>query len=503
MHLARKKQRPIVIAIGGSDPLGAAGLAADIKALTTLGVHTCPIVTAITFQNNGTYFGERSISAVDIKRQIEAISSSSAISAVKIGMLFEPDAVQAIGEFLKLWQAPVIWDPVMAATAGQNLWRPETLSAFREYILPNLSLITPNKPELDWLIRTLGLEGSTDPGLALKKILQTSILIKGGHEERSEARDRLLHQCEDFTLAMQRREASIRGSGCTLASLIAGYLAWGQSLEDAVILAKASLTKAIDLGYRVASKRMLRPQSWQDEDPLPTIQNSFAPLKKPRPFAPITGGPLGVYPIISRCAQLSPLIKHGITTAQVRIKDLRGAALEKELSATIQLSKQHGIRLFVNDFWQLAISNAAYGVHLGQEDLLTADLDAISAAGLRLGISTHSYKEAIIAAQLSPSYIALGPIFETTCKSMAFGPQGVERVGHWVKTFDPIRVVAIGGLKPEHIRPLRYQGADGVAVISDILLDADPGRRCGHWLTEWSTAAEKTAGSNCQGSRHP
>ena len=127
---------------------------------------------------------------------------------------------------------------------------------------------------------------------------------------------------------------------------------------------------------------------------------------------------------------------------------------------------------------------------LGQEDLASADILAIKQAGLRLGISTHSWFEAAIAHRYKPSYIALGPVFPTTCKSMRFGPQGFAKLKQWKDAW-PYPVIAIGGLKVEHAKDLNHSGVDGVAVISDITKAEDPKHQVEAWLKALN-AREKT-----------
>jgi thiamine-phosphate diphosphorylase len=169
---------------------------------------------------------------------------------------------------------------------------------------------------------------------------------------------------------------------------------------------------------------------------------------------------------------------------QLRIKDLSGVNLANEIAESVAMCRKTNTRLFINDYWQLAIDSGAYGVHLGQEDLdqlHTENLSAISNAGLRLGVSTHSHEEALRAMSVSPSYIALGPIFPTTCKSMAFGPQGLARIGEWRSKYN-CPLVAIGGLKVEHAAEALALGADGIAVISDITTAADPEGRARQWV---------------------
>jgi hydroxymethylpyrimidine kinase/phosphomethylpyrimidine kinase/thiamine-phosphate diphosphorylase len=204
-------------------------------------------------------------------------------------------------------------------------------------------------------------------------------------------------------------------------------------------------------------------------------------------FVPLVA-PIGVYPIVARAAEMPALVAAGVRMLQLRVKDLSGTALKNEIRAAVALAGS-ATQLFVNDYWREALELGAYGVHLGQEDLDTADLEAIAASGLRLGISTHSYAEAARAKSLSPSYIALGPIKPTTCKSMRFGPQGMPRIAEWRRLF-AAPLVAIGGLKREDLTEVRALGADGAAVISGIVSAAAPGDAARAWIDTWISSRE-------------
>ena len=153
-------------------------------------------------------------------------------------------------------------------------------------------------------------------------------------------------------------------------------------------------------------------------------------------------------------------------TIQLRVKDLQGAALRTEVRGAIGLARQRGARLFINDHWRLALKEGAYGVHLGQEDLLDADLDGLRAAGLRVGISTHCHWEAARAHALRPSYVACGPIYETTAKVMPWIPHGLEGLRYWRRLFSAYPLVAIGGIDAARAPGVVDAGADGVAMIS-------------------------------------
>ena len=183
--------------------------------------------------------------------------------------------------------------------------------------------------------------------------------------------------------------------------------------------------------------------------------------------------PLGIYPLVDRAYKLKTLYKLGITTAQLRIKDLKDEALEEEIKRAIEISNQYHARLFINDFWELAIRYKAYGIHLGQEDLIDADLKTIHNANIRLGVSTHTTKEIQLALEIEPSYLAIGPIFETTSKIVNYSTVGVEELKSWSKNvYYPI--VAIGGINLSNIKNIiNIKTVDGIAMISEILEDGE------------------------------
>ncbi|WP_445373826.1 thiamine phosphate synthase [Photorhabdus tasmaniensis] len=185
------------------------------------------------------------------------------------------------------------------------------------------------------------------------------------------------------------------------------------------------------------------------------------------PFAP-TEHRLGLYPVVDSLEWISRLLKAGITTTQLRIKDLPEDQVEGEIKQAITLGHQYNARLFINDYWRLAIKHGAYGVHLGQEDLDNADLNAIQEAGLRLGISTHNEQELARAKSLRPSYIALGHIFPTTTKTMPSSPQGLETLKQQVENTPDYPTVAIGGISLERVPDVVATGVGGVALVSAI-----------------------------------
>lgn len=190
------------------------------------------------------------------------------------------------------------------------------------------------------------------------------------------------------------------------------------------------------------------------------------------PFAS-TEKKLGLYPVVDSIEWIERLLKIGVTTLQLRIKDKQPEDVEQEIIEAIRLGKQYHARLFINDYWQLAIKHQAYGVHLGQEDLDIADLDAIKQAGLRLGVSTHDQMELQRAKALRPSYIALGHIFPTTTKDMPSKPQGLKALKHQVEQTPDSSTVAIGGISLERVSDVIATGVGSVALVSAITKASD------------------------------
>ena len=179
--------------------------------------------------------------------------------------------------------------------------------------------------------------------------------------------------------------------------------------------------------------------------------------------------PIGIYPVVDRTNKLEPLYQCGITTAQLRVKDMIGDRLEQEIIDAIAISQKYGVRLFINDYWRLAIKHNAYGIHLGQEDILEANIDDIYKAQIRLGISTHTPKEIKIALDIEPSYVAIGPIYETTSKKMVYNPVGIEDLKAWANEVD-YPIVAIGGINLDTIqRVIDTHCVSGISMIGGVL----------------------------------
>uniref|UniRef100_E6VLN1 Thiamine-phosphate synthase n=1 Tax=Rhodopseudomonas palustris (strain DX-1) TaxID=652103 RepID=E6VLN1_RHOPX len=188
------------------------------------------------------------------------------------------------------------------------------------------------------------------------------------------------------------------------------------------------------------------------------------------------------YPVVDSIAWVKRLAALGVGTVQLRAKDLDDGAALQLVTDALAAVKDTSVKLIINDYWRAAIVAGAQHLHLGQEDLAEADLAEIRSAGLTLGLSTHDDAELETALAAEPDYIALGPIFPTTLKSMRFAPQGIPKITEWKKRVGAIPLVAIGGIKLEHAEEIFAAGADSIAVVSDVTQNPDPDARVRAWL---------------------
>ena len=195
------------------------------------------------------------------------------------------------------------------------------------------------------------------------------------------------------------------------------------------------------------------------------------------------------FPVVDSVAWVARLTRLGVGTIQLRAKNLGDADALGIVREALAVTRGTSTRLVVNDYWRAAIETRAEHLHLGQEDLADADVKAIRAAGLSLGISTHDDEELKAALRAEPDYVALGPIFPTTLKAMRFAPQGVGKITEWKKRIGRIPLVAIGGIKFEQAAEIFAAGADSIAVVSDVTQNADPDARVRQWLGQDAKAA--------------
>ena len=202
-----------------------------------------------------------------------------------------------------------------------------------------------------------------------------------------------------------------------------------------------------------------------------------------------TAGIYGFYPVVDDVRWLRRFLPLGVRTVQLRIKEQSTSAAQRQIREALAIAADYDdCQMIINDYWREAINLGATWLHLGQEDLAGADRVAIRAAGIKLGISTHSPEELATALQAQPDYLALGPICPTTLKQMPWSPQGLARISEW-KTRCAVPLVAIGGITLERAAAVLEAGADAIAVVSDVLGAANPEDRVCAWLDLFRAAA--------------
>jgi thiamine-phosphate pyrophosphorylase len=188
------------------------------------------------------------------------------------------------------------------------------------------------------------------------------------------------------------------------------------------------------------------------------------------------------YPIVPDIGWLERIVPLGVKLVQLRIKDAARADVVDQTRRALAVTRAHDCQLIVNDYWDVAIETGADFIHLGQEDLETADLGALRQAGVRFGVSTHDEAELAKALKVNPDYVALGPIYPTKLKVMPWAPQGLERLKLWRSKIGALPLVAIGGLTPDRADGVADAGANSLAVITDFVTAEDPIARVNEWL---------------------
>ncbi|MGL4915342.1 MAG: thiamine phosphate synthase [Aeromonas allosaccharophila] len=484
--------------IAGSDSGGGAGIQADLHTLHDLGVHGCSVISAITAQNSVAVKMVDPVLMQTFTAQIDALGVDLPPAAIKIGLLPTRLHVEVLARRLATIEAPfVVYDPVAIASTGTPMAEPNMLEAVREQLLPRLSLITPNGPELEALT---GLPVSS-PELVrlaarrLRELGARAVLVKGGHLEWSGelCLDYYQDESREFWLAAPRLDTRHgHGTGCCYASAIAAVVAQDYPVEDAITLARAYLQQGLaaaqgvgagpgpiaHLGWPAAlahfPRAVLAGSTLDRRFGLFSVEGMEASRARlpDGPFA-ATEQHLGLYPVVDSVKWLRRLLGQGVKTIQLRIKNLPAAEVVPAIRDAVALGRRHGARLFINDYWQQAIEAGAWGVHLGQEDMETVDLAAIQAAGLRLGISTHGYFELMRARELAPSYMALGHIFPTNTKAMPSRPQGLVRLHRYRALMAEWPTVAIGGISEERVAAVKASGVGSIALVSAITASDD------------------------------
>lgn len=534
---------PVIWAVAGTDSGGGAGLSADQRAADACGVHLAPVVAAVTAQNTHTVCRIDVQTLDGLRAQMDALASDLPPRVIKTGLLGHAEAVIAVAQQVDALRAqgPValVVDPVLRATTGAGFADEATLRAYREWLLPRTTVLTPNRHEA---ARLLGQAEPTDAGelpamaAALRTLGVESVCITGGDSPETGLCHDWLATPEACGWLSSPRVATAHhhGTGCTFATGIAAALARGFCAADAIVLAKMLTTDALRRARAIGNATgagpvraharfvldpSLLPVLWDEAQPPSRAQLGLPPLETQGPAHPLSWPPqgathaTGLYAIVDSSQrahavlQAATLAGAEAPTIQLRIKaapeqapDTAAwhATLALEIRAAQAATDAAGAALYINDHWQLALRLGAPGLHLGQSDLLALSaeerqtLRQAQANGVRLGLSSHSLWELARAAGWRPSYIACGPVWPTTTKDMPWLPQGLSNLAWWVR-MAPAPVVAIGGiLSGAQMQAAAATGAAGVCVVRG--LGHDPSQTLPEWLSAWQCGQQSAQG---------
>ena len=491
---------PVIWSVAGTDSGGGAGLSADTRTAAAMGVHLCPVVAAVTAQHSLGVSAVFPLDVAQIRSQMSALRQDLPPRVIKTGLLASAAAADAL--LAQRGEALLVVDPVLGATAGgmvggmaggvtggvtggaagTSFCDDALLDAYRHQLLPQATLVTPNRREAE---RLLGVASGQHPVPELAAMLRglgaQAVCITGGDDASQTdglAMDWLDSALATGWIAMPRiapREGEPlhhHGSGCTFATAAAAALARGFAVPDAVVLAKMLTWTALRDGHAAgAGSGPLRPDRHFVDDPraLPVMgfddetspdratlsrwRELLSTARRPAPFA------RGLYAITDRAERIAALAVSGhFEHVQLRVKRgdgptaLSDDALRAAIREAVRDMAGRSSTLWINDHWQLALDEGARALHLGQEDW--ASMDAASREdlqqrrvrhGVRLGLSSHSLWELCRARGVAPDYIACGPLWATTTKDMPWLPQGLAQLRWWSRMAGT-PVVGIGGV---------------------------------------------------------
>jgi len=448
---------------------------------------------------------------------------------------------------------PIIWDFATVSTSEHSLKFVNNRPTVHDYLClaKQVTLITSNESEFKQLAN-MCISEDVSSQCAVENVsntLSANILVTGSDEDRGKDKDEdenkeyitdwlaaksiahtsAYHEQQRIGFKSSRINPNYdqgssdallnSSSNGTLSSAIATTMALGHPLLDAIVIARAYVQQGL-LNARGLDKSLgiSAPKGWPNNLlHFPEILLPKYPCVSTMPslkFAAITE-PLQVYTVTQSIHVLEQVLKAGARTVQLRIKlDANTDAvsqdpelelepepepelaqyhhdkIENDIIRAIALGREYAAQVFINDHWQLALKHSAFGVHLGQEDLLHADLSQIAEAGLALGLSSHGYFEMLLVQQLSPSYLAIGHIFPTPTKRMPSLPQGLLKLSRYCQLLNgKIPLVAIGGVTIHNLPQLKSTLVNDVAVVRGIELAENPGQS---WLAlqqKWQALA--------------
>lgn len=490
------KRYVTALTIAGSDPSGGAGMQADLKTFSALGVYGATAITAVTVQNTQSVKYVHTLPPQVVYDQIVGVMEDLCVDAVKIGMVNDADTLDAIVRALSERKPKfLVVDPVMVSTSGCALMQPDALAIMKERLLPMADLVTPNLPEA-WTLA--GTDTLVDE--AAQKILELGVkalLIKGGHAEGKTKTDYLYMNNGGGVKRVEFTSETVEtknthGTGCTLSSAIAAFAARDCGLEDAVRKAKAYLTGALKAGADVVVGKghgpvchFFKPASGQADKPADCLQvvtdcnpSNLVCLSTRLSSAVNLQFITHFTEKYSYVDSAMIALEGGCRWIQLRMKDADEAEIERVARLILPECRRRGAVFVIDDHVDLALRVGADGVHLGKNDMPVSEARRLAGADFIIGGTANTFEDVQRLAAQGADYIGCGPFrFTTTKKKLApmLGIEGYKRILSQMKRCGiALPLVAIGGITCGDIPQLMATGVSGIALSGSVLRAENP-----------------------------
>lgn len=490
------KRYVTALTIAGSDPSGGAGMQADLKTFSALGVYGATAITAVTVQNTQSVKYVHTLPPQVVYDQIVGVMEDLCVDAVKIGMVNDADTLDAIVRALSERKPKfLVVDPVMVSTSGCALMQPDALAIMKERLLPMADLVTPNLPEA-WTLA--GTDTSVDD--AAQKILRLGVkalLIKGGHAEGKTKTDYLYINNGGGVMRVEFTSETVEtknthGTGCTLSSAIAAFAARGCGLEDAVRKAKDYLTGALKAGADVVVGKghgpvchFFKPASGQTDKQADCLQvvtdcnpSNLVCLSTRLSSAVNLQFITHFTEKYSYADSAMIALEGGCRWIQLRMKDADEAEIERVARLILPECRRRGAVFVIDDHVDLALRVGADGVHLGKNDMPVSEARRLAGADFIIGGTANTFEDVQRLAAQGADYIGCGPFrFTTTKKKLApmLGIEGYKRILSQMKRCGiALPLVAIGGITCGDIPQLMAAGVSGIALSGSVLRAENP-----------------------------
>lgn len=447
-----------------------AGIAARDNAATQVALNTINVLGG-----RGYHVSTELLSDGDFAAELAILHAAPVASAIKIGEIATVSHITMLANFLKEYkqQHPavnIIYEP-LSVSLTDMMADTALIEMVKTRLLPLIDILIVNQPSLASsaaeLFSCTKQAMNSLLGLGLKGICVKAVAININNKDVQQAIVLDIYADAQREVLLSSPSSAIAKADHTgiFSAALATVIAQDYPVDDALVVARAYLNQPSEAW---PSNRSHFPLVVLPNTELGDQLGLAQQMQLAYDFAPCDTTRLGLYPVVDTVEWLEKVLQQGVKTLQLRIKDKTPAEVVDDIKAAVALGRQYQARLFINDYWQLAIEHGAYGVHLGQEDMLIADFVAIKKAGLKLGLSTHGYYEILRAHQIKPSYIALGHIYPTVTKDMPSKPQGLQRLQRYADLMQDYPLVAIGGISIARAPQVAATGVGSIAVVTAI-----------------------------------